>query len=148
MKKLIIAALMVAAVTVSAFAADGSKKVNYKVLDNFKQEFAYAKDVQWTIGSEFTKANFTTLEGQKAEAFYTLQGERIAVSKAVTLDKLPTVATKTIAQKYATYTTTEAIELENEENTKFYVSLDNGVEKIILEVSKDGGVSVFKKVKK
>ncbi len=148
MKKLIIAALMVVSLSVSVFAKDDSKRVNYKVMDNFRQEFAEAKDVTWTIGNEFAKASFTTIQGQKAEAFYSFQGERIAVSKAIGLNKLSTEANKTIAKKYANYKATDAIELDNGETTKFYVSLENGLEKIILEIAEQGDVSVFKRTKK
>ena len=86
MKKLFIAALLVAGVGLSAFAFDGSK-VNYKVKSSFEKEFFAAKNVSWTVGADFTKASFF-IEDEKIEAFYSFAGVGLIFQQANFLNHL------------------------------------------------------------
>ena len=55
MKKMFVT-IAIAISTLSAFAGDVN--VNQKVLDAFKTEFATAKEVEWSVGSNYYKATF------------------------------------------------------------------------------------------
>jgi hypothetical protein len=145
MKKLFLAACMAVLMTASAFA-DGSK-VNNKALKHFNTEFAEATHVEWKTGADFAKASFIWNE-QRMEAFYDSDGELIGTSRAVTLERLPMNASRYIQRKYADYTPTEAIEFDNvKEGLGYYVSLVKDNTKVVLQVSSQGSVSVFKKIK-
>ncbi len=141
MKKLMIAALLVATIGTSAFAMD-VKNLNYKVRNNFETNFIGAKNVSWSESSEYIKASFE-LNGEMVEAFYGNDGESIGTSRKVEFKTLPLSAISKIKAKYSTYTVNEVIEFDRNSEKNFYVSLVDGDKKQILEVSFFGSVSVF-----
>ncbi|MBN9296374.1 MAG: hypothetical protein J0I41_05145 [Filimonas sp.] len=146
MKKLLIAAVMLVAVATSAFA-EGSN-VSFKVKNQFASEFTKANNVAWTAADQFTKATFIMNE-QRMEAYYDNDGELIGTSRATTLDFLPSKATKKIDEKYAGYKTEEVVEFDSvKDGLSYYVSLTNDTNKIVLQVSSEGSVSVYKKTSK
>ncbi len=146
MKKLFIAALIVVAAGTSAFALDG-KKVDNRVKNNFDVQFAGAENVSWTAKENYFKASFI-LEDENIEAFFAKDGELIGTSHHVELKKLPFIAVKKIKKEYASYKVTDSIEFEQDGNTNFYVSLEDGNRKQILQVTPYGNVSEFKGEKK
>jgi hypothetical protein len=104
--------------------------------------------VEWTVASSFTKASFV-LDGEKMEAFYSLDGAEIGVSKTIALEKLPENALRNITQKYPfpPYKLKECIQFTTDKETVYYVSLEEETTKLILEISASGFVDVFKKEK-
>jgi hypothetical protein len=145
MKKFFIAALIVATFVTSAFA--GPAKVNYVALKSFGAEFKNASDVTWTSTSQFVKANFL-FEDQRMEAFYTPTGEKIGISRGISIDELPVKAKRAFAKKYESYNVKEAILFEGVEETAYFINAENETETVIVKVFDDGSVSVFKKTKK
>lgn len=143
MKKIFFAALIAVAFTGSAFAA-GSSAINYNVATNFKTTFKGATDVQWTVKSDFVKATFV-IDNQRVEAFYKPEGEMIGTATAVTIDQLPLSAKRSFAKKYSGYNVTEAIHFEGAEENAYYISAENGQEKVIIKVGENNQVSVFSK---
>jgi opacity protein-like surface antigen len=141
MKKLFIAALMIAAVGSSAFAADASK-ISYKVKTNFEVQFAEAENVHWTLGPDFSKATFQ-LNEETLEAFYNQNGELLGYSRKIDFKKLPAKAIQKIRKNYTDYTITDSIEFNEENGKKYYVSLENGNRKQILGISVYGEVTPY-----
>lgn len=142
MKKLFIAALIVVAAGTSAFAADVFK-VDYKVKSSFEARFAGAQNVVWSAKETFIKAAFTMAE-ENVEAFFDGEGELIGLSRKVDLKKLPLNAIQKIKKDYASYQVSEAIEFDRDGDKSYYVSLEDGAKKQILEVSLYGAVSKYK----
>jgi hypothetical protein len=143
MKKLFIATMMVVTLTATAFAAP--KTVSSRISNRFQSEFENASNVSWTVTDKYSKASFI-LEGKTIEAFYDATGEKIGTSQAISVSSLPKKAQKVIDTKYAGYKVTEAISFDKtDEGVQHYVSLENEKSKLVLEVSKDGDVSVFSK---
>jgi hypothetical protein len=146
MKKLFIAALLIVALGASAIAASPIP-VTTKVLNHFSTAFAGATNIQWKTGSTFVKAAFTQ-DGQQWEAFYDMDGELFGTSRNVTLKQIPAKGVEYLVKKYAAYTIKETIEFNNEkEGLVYYVSLVNNGVKLIMQVSTEGDVTVFKKTK-
>ena len=86
---------------------------------------------------------------QRMEAYYDNDGELIGTSRATTLDFLPAKATKQIDEKYAGYKTEEVVEFDSvKDGLSYYVSLTNDTNKVVLQVSSEGSVSVYKKTSK
>ena len=146
MKKLFIAALMAVSIAGSAFAADANK-VSYSVVNTFKASFKNASDVQWSITENFTKASFV-LNNQHKAAFYTPDGEWIANTEEINIDKMPEVAQNVLENKYAGYTVKEVIRFEGVAEEAYYISLENEQRTLILKVNESGEISIFKCVKK
>lgn len=142
MKKLFIAALFVVAAGTSAFAADVTK-VNYKVKSNFESRFTGAKNVVWSATDAYLKASFSIAD-ENVEAFFDGEGDLIGLSRKVDLQKLPLNAIQKIKKDYASYKVSEAIEFDRDGDKAYFLSLEDGTKKQILEVSLYGAVSKFK----
>ena len=142
MKKLFIAALIVVAAGSSAFAKDVTK-VNYKVQNQFEAQFTGAQNVVWSSKENYLKASFT-LADENVEAFYGTDGEVMGVSRKVDIKKLPLNAIQKIKKDYAGYKVTDSIEFDQDGEKSYYVSLEDGNKKQILQVSLYGNVSVYK----
>ncbi|HVX50323.1 MAG TPA: hypothetical protein VHB48_09195, partial [Chitinophagaceae bacterium] len=101
-------------------------------------------NIHWQPKSNLLEASFEW-NGQKLQAFYNQDGDEVAISRQITLDKLPVKALQAVNEKYSGYRTTEAIELNSvETGLSYYLSMNNGSKKVILNVSPEGTVSVFK----
>lgn len=146
MKKLFIAALIVIAAGSSVFAMDATK-VNYKVKKNFDIQFTGAENVTWSTRENFVKASFTLLD-ENVDAFFDTDGELVGVSRKVSLKALPLSAIQQIKKDYASYKITDSIEFDQNGDKSYYLSLEDGNKKQILEVSLYGNVSVYKGTKK
>ncbi len=145
MKKLFLAALLAVAVSAGAFAK-GPSKVSAVVVNNFKTDFKKASDVSWNTTADYTKATFT-LDNERMEAFYNEKGEKVATSRAISLEELPVNAKRAFAKKFEGYTVKEAIELESNDETAYYISAQNEKESVILKVS-NSGLSTYQRTKK
>ena len=145
MKKLFIAALMIITVTTSAFATDITK-VSANVQKNFKFDYAYASNVNWTVNANYAKASFSE-NGEAMEVFYEHNGDLIGISRKISLDVLPVSAKRTFAKKYADYTVKEAIRFDGVDEDAFFISAENDKQSVILKVTA-AGTSVFKKTMK
>jgi len=142
--KLFIATAASLAIAIGAFAK-GTSATNTVAFKQLKAEFKDAANVTWSsTQTNLTEASFEW-NGQKLHAFYNADGDQVAVSREVSDDKLPLKAMQTIKSKYDGYKTLEAIEYNSaEEGLSYYVSLENANKKVILKVSVEGSVSVFK----
>jgi len=146
MKKLFIATLLVVAMGSSAFALDVNK-ISYKAKNNFEAQFSGAENVTWTLRETYAKASFT-IEEQKVDAFFSTEGDLIAFSRKIDLKKLPLSALQKIKKDYSTFTVAESIEFDENGEKSYYVSLEDGAKKQILQVSLYGSVSIYKGQKK
>lgn len=126
----------------SAFAADVTK-VNYKVKSNFESRFTGAKNVVWSATDAYLKASFSIAD-ENVEAFFDGEGDLIGLSRKVDLQKLPLNAIQKIKKEYASYKVSEAIEFDRDGDKAYFLSLEDGTKKQILEVSLYGAVSKFK----
>ncbi|MEO7530677.1 MAG: hypothetical protein ABIS69_04675 [Sediminibacterium sp.] len=142
MKKLFIAALIVVAAGTSAFALD-VKKVDNKVKSSFEAQFAGAEDVAWNVTENYIKATFV-LNEEAFEAFFGKDAELIGTSRKVDFKILPAIAKKSIKKEYASYKIIDTIEFDREGEKTYFVSLEDGNKKQILEVSLYGNVHIFK----
>ncbi|GAB3925775.1 hypothetical protein [Mucilaginibacter myungsuensis] len=168
MKKFILSVAVLATITLSALAADDSKTVKddsknvpVTVLNQFNSEFSGAKNVTWTVSDSAPKADFV-VDGVSKTAFYNISGDFVGVTQEATINDLPAYGVKQISKLYAGYNTGQVIKFVAEDpempnftnspltaptTTNYYVSLTKGNKEILVQVSVDGTVSYFKKVK-
>lgn len=145
MKKMLLTTLIAAFIGAQSFAADVTK-VSYRVLASFESQFAEAKDVNWTVTDQYSKARFT-IEGEQVEAFFNVSGDVIGTSRKTDLKRLPLNAIQKIKKSYGKYKVTDIIEFEFNGERKYFVSVENDTDRKILEVSLYGDVSIFDKNK-
>jgi hypothetical protein len=146
MRRLFIGALLAVLVAGSAFATE-TKNVNLTTLNNFKSHFTKATDVNWTTTANYAKATFTE-NNQPMEAFYNIDGDMIGTSKKIALDELPVRAKRSFAKRFNGYTVNQAIYLQGADEEAYYISAENEKESVIVKVSFDQYLSIFKKEKK
>jgi hypothetical protein len=143
MKKLIIAAAMF--VSLSAFA--GGEKVNEKVLNAFNTEFTSVKEVEWTISSGYYKASFG-INGQRVSAFYNTEGELMGLTRNISSSQLPIRLLTNLKKNYDSYWISDLFEVSNSDGTSYYVTLENGDNKVILKSSAGNYWNTYKKDRK
>jgi hypothetical protein len=141
-EKVIILSFNAVSLVSSAFAASGeNKKVSLHIIKAFESNFYEAENVTWKVNEKFAKATFV-LNDVTTDAFYSPSGEFIGTSQAIALDKIPTVAKRAIAKKYADYTVREAIKFDGVDETAYFVLVENEKKSIVLKVH-NYSVSVY-----
>jgi hypothetical protein len=144
MKKMMLT-LAIAVSTLGAFAREAN--VSEKVLKAFTTEFNTAKDVEWTIGSNYYMASFQYNE-KYVFAYYTEEGELIGLSRNMSPADLPLNLQTGLKKDYAAFWISDLLEVAKNEGTVYYITLENADTKIILKASGGNGWSQYKKVKK
>lgn len=144
MKKIIIT-LAVALSTLSSFARE--VEVSSRVLDKFKSEFTGAKDVSWTAGDNFYKAEFV-YNDQHVFAFYSTTGELLGLTRYISSLDLPLNLQASLKKSYSSYWISDLFEVSNEEGTGYYLTMENADSKIVLKSAGGGSWDVYKKTAK
>ena len=145
MKKIILL-LAITISTFSAFARD-EEKVSAKVLNAFQTEFTSAKEVNWTAGDNYYKAVFT-FNDQHVQAFYSLEGELLGITRYITLLDLPMNLQTSLKKSYTDYWVSDLFEVTKSDSTGYYITLENADSVIILKATAMDNWSVYKKAKK
>lgn len=145
MKQFLFATMLTVAIGSSVMAADVNK-VSFRIMNAFQSQFAEAKEVNWTVTDNYSKAKFT-IDGEQVEAFFNEAGDVIGTSRKVDFKRLPLSAIQKIKKNYSKYQVTDTIEFDLSGNRKYYVSVEDGSDRKILEVSMYGEVSIFDKRK-
>jgi hypothetical protein len=144
MKKIIVT-LAIALSTLSSFAKE--VEVSTVVLDAFKNEFAGAREVSWTVGSSYYKAAFI-YNDQHVFAFYSTEGELIGMTRYISSLDLPISLQAGLKKSYSNYWISDLFEVSNADGTGYYITLENADSKIVLKSSTGGNWSVYQKTTK
>jgi hypothetical protein len=143
MKKLILAALIVISSATAMAQTGGNKKVNV----NFKTAFPEASNVSWTQKKSFVVISFTEYS-QPVQAYFDYDGNKIAVTRNVLLNNLTMPALSAIQKKYIGYDYVGGVEMDHsDDGHSYYVSMQKDTRRVILRVSLDGDMKVFKTLK-
>lgn len=143
MKKII----LMLAITISTLSAFAGEEVNPRVLASFKNEFASAKEVAWTVTPDYFKAEFT-FNGQYVNAFYNPDGELMGLTRNITSLELPMNLQASLKKSYEDFWISDLFEITRSSNTGYYITLENADTKIVLKATAGEDWSVYKKVKK
>ncbi len=144
MKKIIII-LAVLISTTSAFA--GEENVATKVLNAFKTEFNTAKEVEWTVGSNYYKAAFVYNE-KHVFAYYNEEGELLGLTRYLSSDDLPLNLQNNLKKSYSKYWISDLFEVAKSDGTAYYITLEDADTKIVLKASAESDWSVYQKTRK
>ncbi|MEO6069185.1 MAG: hypothetical protein ABIN57_11485 [Chitinophagaceae bacterium] len=145
MKSLIIAfTLLLSVATTSVFAAE--KAVSPLVLKSFNNTFNTATQVAWTVTESFYKATFE-INGQYVTAFYLSDGSMAAVTRNISRAQLPVTLQADLA-KYPDMWLSDLFELTTENNTQYYITLENGTDKVVLKSASNLSWTAYQKEKK
>jgi hypothetical protein len=144
MKKMIMM-LAISLGTLTAFAAD--ENVNAKVLKAFNTEFTSASEVEWTVGSGYYTASFVFNE-KHVYAYYSTDGDLLGITHYISTTDLPINLQSSLKSRYSSQWVTDLFEVSKNDETHYYVTLENADTKVVLKSSGGGEWTVFKKIRK
>src|SRR5690606_38947397 len=94
----------------TVLAANRTEKVNENIQIAFRQEFNDAKEVEWTITTEFVKARFIS-DHQVMYAYYKHTGELMALTRYISRSQLPLELATSLKERYGSHCLVELFEL-------------------------------------
>ena len=147
MKKIFLSLATVIMMGVSAFATGNEGTVSQEARNSFKRDFSMATNVSWEQKNGYTRATFS-LNGQVLCAYYSNTGDLTAVVRNIVSDQLPISLLTDLKKDYDGFWITDLFEISSNEETTYYVTLENSDKKIVLKSSGTNYWDVFSKEKK
>lgn len=146
MKKLSIVALF-ALILISTAFANKTANPDFSGMENFNKTFPQATGVVFKVTEKYTEVSFTW-HNLKLQAFYDLEGNQIGTSRQIAVVDMPLTYLFSIKKEFPGYEPTEAIEFDHTDSgLSYYVTVVAPQKAYVLEVSANGAISVFKKMK-
>jgi hypothetical protein len=147
MKNKILLWTLVLMMSVSTSFAGTITGINEKITESFKKDFATAEDVQWEKSSSFVKATFK-LSGQIMFAYYSEEGSLMAVSRNITATQLPIGLLNEVKKNYREFWISDLFEIAMNNETAYYITLQNGDYTLVMKSNGGSSWDVFKKERK
>jgi hypothetical protein len=148
MKKTILMWVLLLTVGISnTFANNKLENVNEQVISSFKKDFGTAQDVSWEKSKEISKATFK-LNDQVMFAYYAEDGNLLAVIRNIVSGQLPISLLSDLKKNYSSYWISDLFEMASDDSTSYYVTIEDGGQKIVLKSQGSAGWETFKKEKK
>ena len=146
MKKIIMLAVVLTTITISAFASDITG-VNQRVLASFKKSYNNAEVVRWEVKDNLFKVTFKSFD-KEMYAYYDAAGELVAVSRNVHVDQLPLALGADLKKKYSQGWLTELFEVSSNGETAYYATIECSTHVVIYKADGTSGWAMFKKEKR
>ena len=131
----------------TTFAKNIDDNINAKALTAFTEKFADAKEVKWSKADNYYRATFT-LNEQVLTAFITEGGEWMGVTRNLLSYQLPINLQTDLKKNYSQYWISELFEFATDNETTYYVIVQNGDQRISLKSAGNHDWITFKKEKK
>jgi len=136
MKKVIAGLILGCIILVNSAFANTNDNVTEKVAAAFKHEFVQAKEVNWQKADTYFKAVFK-LNEDILTAYFSVEGELMGVTRNLLSTELPINLQTSLKRDYADYWITDLFEYAKKETSGYYVTVENGDQRITLQ-SNDG----------
>jgi hypothetical protein len=148
MKKSILSIATVLMMGLSAFAAknDGSD-INQSAVRSFNKEFSNATNVKWEQKTGYVKVEFT-MNDQVLFAYYDNDGKLTAVVRNIVSEQLPINLYTSLKTDYTGYWISELFEIASDDQTTYYVTLENADKKIVLRSNGVDSWDIYSKTRK
>jgi len=137
---------MLLTVGLSAALAGDETKVDPRVLDAFKKEFASAENVTWRAAADYSVATFS-LNRQWISAYFNEEGKLLGTARNLVFSQLPIAVMKSITSRYPLSDISGIFEYNEEGESSYYMQVKKGDKKFLVRASATGIVSVVKKVR-
>ena len=148
MKKCILSIAAVLLMGLSVFAAKNDERdINQSIVKSFHKEFINAKNIKWEQKTGYVKVEFT-LNDQVLFAYYDNEGKLTAIVRNIVSDQLPISLLTSLKKEYTGYWISELFELASDDQTTYYVTLENADKKIVLRSSGLDDWDVYSKTRK
>jgi hypothetical protein len=142
MKKFLLAATLLIAITSAAFA--GGKKANAKLLSDLQTALKTVNESAWQTKEFYKKATFT-VNGTNAYAYVDAEtGNLIGFGIAISADALPEGTQENLTKKYQGWQVSNSIMfIEESGNIAYYTQVAKGKNNLALKVSPKGKLSIY-----
>ena len=130
----------------NSFANDETE-VSKEALQSFKSSFKNAAEVNWSVSSNYFKAEFT-MNGQYVSAYYSAEGKMIALTRNINSLQLPITLQASLKKDYENYWISDLFEVANDEGTSYYITLEDADTKLVLKSTSNADWINFKKQRK
>jgi hypothetical protein len=147
MKKIILSLATVLMMGISAFAATTNEEVNQVAATAFHKAFVNARNIVWEQKQDFLKVTFT-LNDQVLFAYYNNNGDLQAVVRNLTSSQLPISLLTDLKKEYNDFWISDLFEIASNDQTNYYITLENADKKIVLRSNGADNWSVYAKTKK
>ena len=139
-----LACLLTLGTTYSFAAGNGDNK---EIKNAFRHDFESAQLMSTEAHDNFTKVEFS-MNGQIMTAFYSTGGELLAVTRNLTTKQLPVSLLMSFKKHYDGYWVTDLFEMSQNEQSSYYLTLENADSKMTLRSSDGDNWVVFSSVRK
>ena len=147
MKK-ILSMIMIAVMSVSAFAAKAEGgEISQQVIRAFHKQFANAKNIKWEEKGDHVKVEFS-LNDQVFFAYYNNNGDLTAVVRNIISTQLPIKLLTELKSGYADLWITDLFEVASDNESTYYITLEDADKKIVLRSSGTSGWQEYARSKK
>ncbi len=136
MKKLVLALAVILIAGLSSASANDPVYVGKRVSAAFQSEFNHAKNVSWVESPKYVMAKFS-LNNKILFAYYNHDGSFIGVIQNILTTGLPNNLSRAIKRDFGSYWVSELFRMDTDQDSSYYIRLENGTETIAL--SSDGG---------
>jgi hypothetical protein len=114
---------------------------------SFHKDFSGASNVIWEQRETYTRATFS-LHGQVLFAYYNNNGDLQAVVRNITSDQLPINLLSALKNNYGNCWISDLFEIVSDDQTSYYVTLEDSDKKVVLKSQGTEFWSEYKKEKK
>lgn len=147
MKKQFLTLAIALMMSISSLFANDNTEVSDKIINSFKKEFVDARDVQWEKTRDMVRATFK-MNTQVMFAYYSNEGTLLAVSRNILSSQLPMSLLVDIKKNYSQFWITDLFEIVMDNETSYYLTVENRDQIMTLKANGSNGWEVFKKEKK
>lgn len=147
MKKTFLSIALVLAIGISSTFANDGDGISKSAKTSFSHDFSSATNIQWEKKARFVKATFS-LDNQIMFAFYDPTGVLVAVSKNITTQNLPVRLQVDLKNNYNKYWISDLFENASNDETDYYITLENADKKLILKSTDSNSWFVYKTISK
>jgi hypothetical protein len=145
MKQSIIVTVLLTIFTSYSFATP-TKDISSSIKTSFHQDFQNARILSIESYQTFTKLTFN-MNDAVLSAFYTENGELLAVTRNILSSQLPLNLLSSLRKKFSTYWISDLFEFDRDSQTCYYISLENADTKMTLRSNGDSW-ELYSSVKK
>lgn len=145
-KKILLLSILLVSFTAFSFAAD-APAISKNVISSFNKEFSTAKDIKWENQANFVKAEFT-VNDMVLFAYFNHNGDLLAVTRFISPSQLPLQNLISLRNSYAHYWVTDLFEIQTENGTAYYATIENADQILILKAEGTSGWQTFQREKK
>lgn len=159
--KITVCAILLMALSLSSFAGipgsshrtDASSltrpagDISGTVRTSFKKEFKNAELISGDVTQNLTTLTFS-LNGVVMSAFYSSNGELLAISRNILTSQLPLNLMLEIKGNYKDYWVTDLFEMSSQEENAYYITLENASSRLVLKSLDNSSWEVYRKTNK